>query len=249
MHNKSDLSKKRDCRPFRSPRGLSRLSVLFRLATKIAPGPGFIPFSTMTRAWIFEYAKHTKKTLLPRYAYPTALTWFRTTITERPENSILITWPSLPDSDVASDKARFPTWNSAQHAELLTHSGGTLLTSYKLFLAKRSSEKFTIQQEKWVVLCLLMYFGWEQWSRWRGEWRNVGAKKFDGENTKETGVWSRRKGSEKMTKHLDLERCEHRVQHQMEIHKRAAPYSCCQSRRCNLCLAEMLAILQEDKRS
>ena len=33
-----------------------------------------------------------------------------------------------------------------------------------------------------------------------------------------------------------------------KIHKRAAPYTC-QSRRCNLCLAEKLAILQEDKGS
>ena len=49
------------------------------------------------------------------------------------------------------DKVRFPTWKSAQHAELVTHSGGTLLTSYKLFLAKWSSEKLRSLCEKQFV--------------------------------------------------------------------------------------------------
>ena len=80
------------------------------------------------------------------------------------------------------------------------HTVECFLTSYKMFLAKAIFREVRIQQEKWVVLCLLMYFGWEQWSRWRGEWRNVGAKKLDGENTKNSGIWSRRERSEKMTK-------------------------------------------------
>ena len=39
---------------------------------------------------------------------------------------------------------KFSTRNSARHSELVTHSGGTLLTSYKMFLAKRSSEKLLL---------------------------------------------------------------------------------------------------------
>ena len=37
-------------------------------------------------------------------------------------------------------QGKVPNLKECSHAELVTHSGGTLLTSYKMFLAKRSSE-------------------------------------------------------------------------------------------------------------
>ena len=98
------------------------------------------------------------------------------------------------------DKARFSTRNSARHLELVTHNGGTLFNFLQIVSRKAIFWEVAIQQEEWVVLCILIYFGWEQSSRWRGEWQNVGAKNLDGENIKETGIWIRRERSEKMTK-------------------------------------------------